>query len=159
MSIQDSLQPARAEKAFTPVAPGLLRRLAIICYDGLLLFAVLFAATVIVLPFNRGQAFSPHNAAYSAYLLAVSFFYFGWFWTHGGQTAGMRAWGVRLVGRSSTRVMWRECLVRYLAALLSLVPLGLGFFWAVIDGEKRAWHDRISGTRLVVQSGPQRKRA
>jgi uncharacterized RDD family membrane protein YckC len=154
MSARDSLQPARAEMALATAAPGLLRRLAVICYDSLLLFAVLFAATVLVLPLNGGEAFASHDTIYSAYLLAVGFFYFGWFWTHGGQTVGMRAWGVRLVGRNATRVMWRECLVRYLAALLSLAPFGLGFFWAVIDGEKRAWHDRISGTRLVVQSGP-----
>ncbi len=121
------------------------------CYDAILLLAVLFAATVIVLPLNRGQAFAPYNALYSLYLLVVGFFYFGWFWTHGGQTLGMRAWGVRLVGRGKDRVSWRESLVRYLAALLSLVPFGLGFFWAIVDGEKRAWHDYISGTRLVVQ--------
>ncbi len=123
------------------------------CYDGLLLFAVLFAATLIILPFNHGQAFAPDNALYSVYLLVVSFFYFGWFWTHGGQTLGMRAWGVRLLGGRAVRVSWRESLIRYLAALVSLVPFGLGFFWAGIDHEKRAWHDHLSGTRLVVQSG------
>ncbi len=122
------------------------------CYDGLLLFAVLFAATVIVLPFNRGQAFAPYDPVYSVYLLVVSFFYFAWFWTHGGQTVGMRAWGVRLVGRAEERVSWRECLLRFLAALLSLAPFGLGFLWAGVDRENRAWHDHISGTRLVIQS-------
>lgn len=127
------------------------------CYDGLLLFGVLFAATVIVLPLNRGQAFAPYDALYSAYLLVVGFFYFAWFWTHGGQTLGMRAWGVRLIGRCAIGVSWRECLIRYLAALVSLVPLGLGFLWAGIDREKRAWHDRISGTRLVVQSAHRRE--
>lgn len=120
-------------------------------YDGLVLFAVLFAATVVVLPLNRGQAFAPHNVAYTIYLLAVSFVYFGWFWTHGGQTLGMRAWGVRLVGQSEDRVSWRQSLVRYLTALVSLAPLGLGFLWAVFDRESRAWHDHASGTRLVVQ--------
>lgn len=126
--------------------------MAIMCYDGLVLLAVLFAATLIVLPLNSGQAFGPYNMLYSVYLLVVGFFYFGWFWTHGGQTLGMRAWGVRLVGDRGDPVSWRESLVRYLAALLSLVPFGLGFFWSIVDGEKRAWHDHISGTQLVVQS-------
>ncbi|HSS65544.1 MAG TPA: RDD family protein [Gammaproteobacteria bacterium] len=157
MSGQETLQPARAQTTPPAAPPGLLRRLAIICYDGLLLFAVLFAATAIVLPLNRGQAFAPQNPLYSVYLLVVSFFYFGWFWTHGGQTLGMRAWGVRLLGRRASRVSWRECLVRYLAALLSLIPFGVGFLWAGVDREKRAWHDRISGTRLVVQPGLQRE--
>jgi uncharacterized RDD family membrane protein YckC len=122
-------------------------------YDGLLLFAVLFAATIVILPFNHGQAFSPDNVLYSTYLFILGFFYFGWFWTHGGQTLGMRAWGVRLLGGSAAQVSWRQSLVRYLAALVSLVPFGLGFLWAGINHEKRAWHDYISGTRLVVESG------
>lgn len=150
----DSLPLARAGVKLAPASPGLLRRLAIMCYDALPLFAVLFAGTLIVLPLNGGQAFAPHDPLYSAYLLSVCFIYFGWFWTHGGQTLGMRAWGVRLVGRNAAGVMWRECLVRYLAALVSLVPFGLGFFWMIIDSEKRSWHDRISGTRLIVQSAP-----
>jgi uncharacterized RDD family membrane protein YckC len=146
--------PARAQANTTPASPGLLRRLAIICYDALLLFAVLFAATLVVLPLNGGQAFAPNDALYGTYLLVTSFFYYGWFWTRGGQTLGMRAWGVRLVGRNATGVMWRECLVRYLAAVVSLVPFGLGFIWSVIDAERRSWHDRISGTRLIIQSAP-----
>ena len=112
---------------------------------------MLFVATVVVLPLNRGQAFAPYDPVYSLYLITVSFFYFAWFWTHGGQTVGMRAWGVRLVGRAEERVSWSECLIRFFAALVSLVPLGLGFLWAGVDREKRTWHDHISGTRLVIQ--------
>ncbi len=122
------------------------------CYDALLLFGIFFAATLIILPLNRGQAIAPHDALYTIYLLIVCFFYFGWFWTHGGQTLGMRAWGVRLLGQRPSGVSWGECLVRFLAALVSLIPFGLGFLWAGIDREKRTWHDHISGTRLVVQS-------
>ena len=25
----------------------------------------------------------------------------------------------------------------------------LGFLWSLVDGERRAWHDIVSGTRLV----------
>jgi len=35
-------------------------------------------------------------------------------------------------------------------ALVSLLPLGLGFLWILFDPEKRAWHDRLSRTRVVV---------
>jgi uncharacterized RDD family membrane protein YckC len=33
---------------------------------------------------------------------------------------------------------------------VSLAALGLGYFWIWIDRERLAWHDRWSGTRVVV---------
>ena len=39
--------------------------------------------------------------------------------------------------------------LRYAVGLLSLLAGGLGFWWAWIDRDGRAWHDRASGTRLV----------
>jgi uncharacterized RDD family membrane protein YckC len=39
---------------------------------------------------------------------------------------------------------------RLASALLSLLPLGLGFFWILVDRDRRAWHDRLSRTRIVV---------
>jgi uncharacterized RDD family membrane protein YckC len=39
---------------------------------------------------------------------------------------------------------------------LSWLPLGLGFFWVLFDRDRRAWHDRLSGTRLVFRPAPER---
>ena len=36
------------------------------------------------------------------------------------------------------------------AAWLSLLALGLGYLWVWIDPQGLSWHDRLSGTRLVV---------
>jgi uncharacterized RDD family membrane protein YckC len=38
--------------------------------------------------------------------------------------------------------------LRFFAAVLSLIPLGLGFWWQVWDKDGLTWHDRLSGTRL-----------
>jgi uncharacterized RDD family membrane protein YckC len=123
-------------------------------YDGLLLFAVLFTATLVLFPFTGGETVAPNNLPYKLYILAVSFAYFGWFWTHGGQTLGMRTWGVRLVGEPQTAITWRRCLTRFAGALLSWIPCGLGFLWAAFDRDKLAWHDRLSGTRLADERRP-----
>jgi uncharacterized RDD family membrane protein YckC len=76
--------------------------------------------------------------------------FFGWFWTHGGQTLGMRAWRLKLLDSSGNPVTWRQSLIRYGAAWLSLLALGLGYIWVWIDPQGLSWHDRLSGTRLVV---------
>ena len=129
--------------------PGLARRLAAIAYDTLLLTAVLFVATAALLPFSGGEAVRPDHGWYTAYLVAVSFGYFGWFWTHGGETLGMRSWRLRLVGTGTNGASWRQALVRFLGACFSWIAFGAGFFWMLVDPERLTWHDRISGTRIV----------
>jgi uncharacterized RDD family membrane protein YckC len=85
------------------------------------------------------------------YLLCIAFAILGWFWVHGGQTLGMRAWRLRLVSATNNGpVSWQQALKRFAAALLSWCCLGAGFLWALFDREKRTWHDRLSGTRLIL---------
>ncbi|NIR60818.1 MAG: RDD family protein [Gammaproteobacteria bacterium] len=131
---------------------GLPRRLAALVYDALLLFGVLFAAgapvvalvDAAVLPGGR------FHVLYQAYLAAVIYLFFGWFWTHGGQTLGMRAWRLRVQRPDGTTLGWGRALVRLLAAVLSAGALGLGYLWILVDREGLAWHDRVSGSCLVV---------
>jgi uncharacterized RDD family membrane protein YckC len=129
--------------------PGLLRRLAVILYDALLLLAVLFLATAVALPFNAGQAFSSGQFAYPVYLLVISFLFYGWFWTRGGQTLGLRAWKIKVCRFDGGVVSWRLAVLRFAAAGLSWVCLGLGFFWCLFDKKRLCWHDYLSGTCLV----------
>jgi uncharacterized RDD family membrane protein YckC len=128
---------------------GLFRRLGALVYDALLLCGIGFAATLAVLPFQGGEAFRPHDPLFSIYLIFVGFLFFGWFWTHGGQTLGMRAWKIRIRTLDDTPLPWPRALIRYLVALLSLALFGLGFLWVLIDSGQRAWHDRAAGTWMV----------
>ena len=137
-----------------PAPVGLLRRLAAIAYDACLLFAVLFVATALVLPFTGGQAVAPGNRLFFLYLLAVSYLYFAWFWTHGGQTLGMRAWHIRVRASDGGAVTWKRAALRFLVSLLSWGALGAGFLWAAFDARRRAWHDRLSHTTLESAAPP-----
>ncbi|OAI30304.1 RDD family protein [Methylomonas koyamae] len=130
-------------------APGFLRRMGAVIYDALLLLAVLFLATALALPLNQGQAFASNQAIYPIYLLAVSFAFYGWFWTHGGQTLGLRAWKIKLVSTDRQAVDWPHAALRFISALLSWVCLGFGFVWCLFDKDRQSWHDRLSKTRLV----------
>jgi len=69
---------------------GLLRRLGAFLYDILLLAAIWIIAGFIALPFHGGEA-TIGNPWYQTYLFLISFSFFAWFWTRGGQTLGMRA--------------------------------------------------------------------
>lgn len=125
---------------------GLGRRLLSIAYDSLLLLAILFLATLAVVIPVGGAVEHP---LFTIYLLTVGFLFFGWFWTHGGQTLGMRTWGLRVQCAGGHGLDWQQALVRYLAALLSWLLIGGGFLWSLVDPERATLHDRISGTYLV----------
>lgn len=130
-----------------PASCGLARRLVAAFYDGIVVIAVLFFAALPVVLLH-GSAVEG-SFLFDIYLLGVAFAFYGGFWTHGGQTIGMRAWGVRVVRADGGPVRWTEAGLRFTAAILSWVALGAGFWWCLLDRERLAWHDRLSGTRLV----------
>ena len=129
-----------------PQNTGPLRRLGALCYDSLLLLALLFLAMAVITPFTEEATIKAHQTIYFAYLLMVSFLFFGWFWTRGGQTLGMRAWKIRVVNREGRAISWGQALARF---VLALATLGLGLLWSLFDPEKMALYDRWSGTRVV----------
>lgn len=133
--------------------PGLLRRLAAIFYDAWLITALWLLGAGIDALIRSALGGAPGQGAYWAlqlYLIAVPIAFYCWFWTHGGQTLGMRAWRLRLVSSDGSTVDLRQALTRCAAALLSWLALGLGYLWILIDPEKAAWHDRLSHTYLVL---------
>jgi len=134
--------------AATLPATGLWRRLAAMLYDTLLLFAVLVLATIVWLPFTGGEAVE--NRLLFPWLMVVSFFFFGWFWTHGGQTLGMKAWRLRAQSYDGYQLTWLQALIRFSVAILSWLPVGAGFIWQWFDRDGLTWHDRASGTYLAV---------
>jgi len=144
-------------------AVHLLRRLGAICYDALLLLAVLFIAGL-PLPLIpeplRSEAWVRHGTL--VYMLLVSFVFLGGFWTHGGQTLGMRAWRFRVVTSDGRALTWPHAARRFAWALVSWAAAGAGFLWSLLDRERRTWHDIMSSTRLEhtarPSSPPQQKR-
>ena len=126
------------------------RRLAVILYDSIVLIGLLFlAALPPTLVYGEGITGPLPTLVMRLYLLVVAFAFFGGFWTHGGQTIGMRAWRVRVVDVAGKTIGWRAALTRFLVAMLSWAAIGAGFWWSLFDREGLTWHDRISGTRLV----------
>lgn len=130
-------------------APGLVRRLAACLYDALALSAVLMVAGAAWVGATRAAA-PPGDWLFRGYLLAVSALFFCTFWRR-GETLGMRAWKLRMVSADGQPPGWGRALLRFAAAILSWAALGLGFLWVLVDREKLAWHDRLSGTRLVLK--------
>jgi uncharacterized RDD family membrane protein YckC len=138
---------------------GLLRRLGALLYDTLLLLAVLMIATALFLPITGGEAITsaggwPLEWTYRGVLAGLVVLFYGSFWTRSGQTLGLKSWRLRLERNDGGRLTWADTLRRLAAAIVSLLPAGLGWLWILVDPGKRAWHDRLSGTRVVVVPKP-----
>ena len=125
------------------------RRLAAFCYDLLLLAALVFCFTLLVLAVRLGAAVPPGSWWFPLCLLAIAMAFFCGFWVHGGQTLGMRAWRIRVVREDGGALTWSRAAARFAAALVAALPAGLGLWWSVFDARKRGWHDRWTDTRVV----------
>ena len=154
-----------------PTAP-LKNRLFCMVYEGMLLFGVLFISGWLFSTLLQQRHALVLRHAQQAWQFLVLAGYFGWFWTHGGQTLAMKTWRVRIVNREGQPLRWPHALLRYLLAWLWFVP-GLAaasvvhaqgwmlmllpalnvVLWAAavrLDTDRQFIHDRLARTRIVL---------
>ncbi|MDF1781922.1 MAG: RDD family protein [Alcanivoracaceae bacterium] len=141
---------------------GLGRRLIALTYDAFLIAAIWFITGgiwVVVYPYtglptesiNGVVRASPeilHGIFFPLMMLEAWAFY-AWFWLHGGQTLGMRAWKVmsRDVHRRPMK-LW-QTVVRFLAGFFSWGALGGGYLLA-LSTPYQTLHDKLSATETVI---------
>ena len=140
--------------------PSLLRRLAAMVYDSLLLIAVTMLYGFVVVAINLAIQGAPAEGqrlhwGYGAPLvfagwLGVMLGFFCYFWQRAGQTLGMKTWRLQIRSVQGGLPNLKQCLLRCLCAPLSLLCLGAGYWWMYGDAEQQTLHDRLSGTRTYL---------
>ncbi|MFC3150184.1 RDD family protein [Litoribrevibacter euphylliae] len=151
--MQPNLSQPYPIQAIDPSA-GIMRRLIAMVYDLLVVLGLLFFVLAIVTGINGMEAVE--GPAFQSLIFLVIFGFFAIFWTYGGQTAGMKAWRLRVETLDGRPITLQQSLVRFLAAILSAACLGLGYAWLFFDKDKVTWHEKISGTRTVVLPKPEK---
>ena len=152
--------------------PGLGRRLAAFVYEGVLLFGVLMTAGWLYSSLTQQRHALHGRVGLQAFLFVVLALYFGWFWTHGGQTVAMKAWRVRVVAADGLPLTQGRALARYLVSWLWFLPSLLAVQLAGLSGvgpivtvvtigvlaygaccylhpQRQFLHDALCGTRIV----------
>lgn len=154
------------------------RRLGALVYDGLLLAAVLFFGTLVLLPLTGGQAITPQDSGaweygYRAWIALLVAGFFGVSWTRRGQTLGMMSWKIRLVADDGLPPRWPRALLRLAIgavpvvagltslfafgggttvprdwAALLLIPAVANYLWMGFDAEARTLQDKLTGCRV-----------
>lgn len=84
----------------------------------------------------------------SGFWVLLALYHFGmWGWK--GTTLGGTVLGLRVIRVDGRPLDWQTAGVRVLGSIVSMLPLGLGFFWVSWDDQFQSWHDRIAGTTIV----------
>ena len=139
----------------TPALAGLLRRLIVMVYDGMLILAVLFIGTIPWVlarpkPTDGTLNFESLGIVYQIYLLALVVAYFVVAWHRKQATLGMRAWRMQLRSLDGSPLSTQQMLQRLVAAPLAWLPAAIGILWQYRDRDVLTWHDRLSSTRIVL---------
>ncbi|GGC06158.1 RDD family protein [Marinobacterium zhoushanense] len=126
------------------------KRLLAMLYDFLILVSIWLGVAIIATAINQGAVDSAMGrAAMQSAQFCFSFLFFAYFWTRNGQTLGMQAWRLRVQTFDGQRLNWTQALIRFLCAIISWLPLGLGYFWMLFSDERLTWHDRWSESCVV----------
>jgi uncharacterized RDD family membrane protein YckC len=145
---RDLKTAASHDLACSPRNAGLAVRCASLFYEAVLLVPLLFIGGWLFLALTRDATSPLMRSLLQGWLLLVLGAYFIYCWTH-GHTLAMKTWRLRLITIDGGAPSFRQALVRYLLAVLSLGVLGAGFLWALIDPQRQFLHDRLVGTRIV----------
>lgn len=79
----------------------------------------------------------------------LQFLYFGYFWSNGGQTLGMKMMNVRVQREDGTAVSFlRGGLRGTLGYYISSLFFFIGYWWALFDSNNETWHDKLFDTRV-----------
>jgi uncharacterized RDD family membrane protein YckC len=72
------------------------------------------------------------------------------FWAERQATPGKLVLGLRIVDAETGGMpSLRNLVLRYVGYLVSALPLGLGYLWALWDDRRQGWHDKMGRTVVV----------
>jgi uncharacterized RDD family membrane protein YckC len=85
---------------------------------------------------------------YGAGFFVLATIYFFLFMISASQTPGMKQRQLTVVSPDGSPLDPLRACMRGFGYLVSILPLMLGFLWAVIDPEHLTWADKVSGTYI-----------
>ncbi|HHB93023.1 MAG TPA: RDD family protein [Thioploca sp.] len=79
-----------------------------------------------------------------------------WFWIKYAATPGKLLLDCEIVDAHTGKpINFKQSILRYIGYYISALPFFLGFFWMLIDKNHQTWHDKISGTIVIIHDESQ----
>lgn len=114
-----------------------------------MLLVAIWSLTIITMVTLRGDAVVGAGVQSLLFLEAFGFFIYSWL--KQGQTLGMSAWRLRILADDGADLELAQVTMRFAGACLSIVCLGLGYLWCLVDKKKRTWPDILSNSHVVYE--------
>ena len=141
-----------SEEAGEAVLAGILERFLAYAVDGLLfLFGAYFTLRMAI---NQGVV-AWNAGSYRAWMLgwtALYVLYHAVMNSGGRVPLGKKLLGLQVLTTAGEPLSFGRSLTRAIGYLIDAVLLQLGFAWALLDPQGRAWHDYLAGTLVVETS-------
>ena len=129
------------------------KRLLALIYDGLVVTALILISGLVSSVIAQGEA----PAWLTQLLIVLSVGGYFWLsWSRGGQTAGMRAWRLRLVGLDGEAIPNDVAFKRLAWCIVTLAPMGVMLLTGWLSPIGQTVYDRLSNTRVVAEPKPQK---
>ncbi len=119
---------------------------------GARLGAAFLDGLIIAVPFGILAAILP-DAAVAIQLLSIVagiVYYVALEGGQSGQTIGKKALNIRVYdANQGGSIGYGRAFIRYIGRYVSSIPLLLGYFWMLWDGNKQTWHDKFASSVVV----------
>ncbi len=125
----------------------------VVLASSLMLF-IAAAGLQLLIRSDFGDVDPPDSAFLTAVIIVLSFLafvplYYTLLIAWKGQTVGKMAVRIKVVRRDGGRLGLGRAMIRWLGYLASALPLGMGFFMALMDGQRRTLHDLLAGSVVI----------
>ncbi|HUN56051.1 MAG TPA: RDD family protein [Smithella sp.] len=123
--------------------------------DGIIMWiftmALFFAFGFDFFPKKQPAFFDPSRMVFTFVQYAFVITYYTFFIGKFGATPGKMVSGIKVINADGGKVSYLKAFGRYFAHMLSGIILGIGYLMVAFDDEKRALHDRICNTRVIIK--------
>ncbi|WP_413285255.1 RDD family protein [Vibrio sp. MA40-2] len=143
---------------------SMVRRLAALMYDGLIIIALEMLAAGLIIAIlealvaagwmnygsyqDASDLLTTHpvwSYIFTAYLGLIWIGFFTYFWTKAGQTIGMRAWKMRVQNADGSLISIPQALIR-----IGTSGFGVANLLVPFNSKKRGLHDMLAKTDVIV---------
>ncbi len=134
--------------------PGFIRRTMVVVYDLLIFTAITMATLALIVivamlasdnQLQQNQQTLYNNPLITLAIIATTYWYYGYSLVKKGQTLGMMAWHVKIVGLDGKPATWQQAAVRYALSLAGVANIIMFF-----NPERRGWQDIASQTLQLL---------
>lgn len=131
---------------------GVSRRFAAQLLDGLVIWAILFLFLALA-ALVAGASESAGLTLTTLFWAVVAYIVFAMWFLSQGKTPGKWMLGIRVVDKTAGSVpgLGRMLVREIIGKCVSGFFFGIGYFWAIVDREGQAWHDKIANTVVTRQ--------